>query len=117
MKLPAPSVSEEDTWIESLMNHSDEELIAAGKHALGADRLRLAGRIACLLNPELLAGHPDLERAHRAARMRLVEGGLKNGWDADEWDALIRRRKSRMKRAKDRHRRSLNPKDPRFRRK
>ena len=117
MKLPPPEPSAEDSWIEEWMDNSDEEIIAAAQKALLAKRVRLAGRLSSLLQEENIAPYPDLQRARRAAYMLVHKGGLGTQTQPDDLQALRRRRRQRMTRSKSRQRRSVNPKDPRFRRK
>ena len=117
MEFPPPDPDQEDAWVESWMLADEKDLIAIALQALEQKRLRLAGRIACLLEAESLHQEPTLARAKRASTLQLVKGGLQNGEDPEEWATLRRRRRKRMRRTKDRQRRSVNPKDPRFRRK
>jgi hypothetical protein len=117
MKFPPPDPSQEDAFVESWMLAEEEALVEVALAALAEKRLRLAGRIACLLSEESLAANPPLQRAHRAARLQLFKGGLGSTADPEEGEALRRSRLQRMRRAKDRQRRGVNPKDPRFRRK
>lgn len=115
--LPPPDRDQEDAWIQKWMMREDDFLAAMAHCALAEKRTRFAGRIASLLEETTLAKHPQLLRAQQAARFQLVEGGLRNGEDPDDWGTLKRRRLQRIRRNKDRQRRSVNPKDPRFRRK
>lgn len=117
MTLPPPRPVDEDRWLESMVDCDSSMLVNLAKQALETKRVRLAGRLACLLEPETLLDHPDLQRAQRAALMLLHEGGLKTQVMPEELETLRRRRKQRMARSKRRQRRSVNPKDPRFRRK
>jgi len=117
MTLPPPDNQAEDDWLNQWMMAEDTDLILMAQQALSAKRTRFAGRIACLLDEDILGNHPTLQRAQQAAQFRIMQGGLNNGEDPEEWTLLRRRRKQRMQRSKDRRRRSLNPKDPRFRRK
>lgn len=115
--LPTPDTQAEDDWLNQWMMAADTDLIEVAQKALLERRTRFAGRIASLLDEHILANHPNLQRAQQAAQFRIMQGGLTNGEDLEEWTLLRRRRKQRMQRSKDRQRRSLSPKDPRFRRK
>ena len=115
--LPTPDTQAEDDWLNQWMMAADTDLIEVAQKALLEKRTRFAGRIASLLDEHILVNHPSLQRAQQAAQFRIMQGGLTNGEDLEEWTLLRRRRKQRMQRGKDRRRRGLNPKDPRFRRK
>jgi hypothetical protein len=115
VELPVPS--EESKWIESLYEMEDCLVIEAARVALEVGRLRLAGRVAGLLEPEVLLEHDDLVRARGAARLQLLGGGFDSELFSVEDEATFRRRRrQRQARSKSRSRRSVNPKDPRSRR-
>jgi hypothetical protein len=99
------------------MMREEAFLVKMAHCALAEKRTHFAGRIASLLEAQTLSGDPTLVRAQQSARFQLMKGGLQNGADPDDLGALSRRRLKRIKRNKDRQRRSVNPKDPRFRRK
>ncbi len=115
--LPPPDLEQEDAWLHQWMMSEEAFLVQMAEGALAENRTRFAGRIASLLEDDTLAKHPRLLRAQQAVRLQLHPGGLCNGEDPDDWSALRRRRQQRIKRNKDRQRRGVNPKDPRFRRK
>ena len=117
MPLPPPRPLDEDHWIETLLDADNRVLIQLAEEALASQRVRLAGRLCCLLEAEHLAEHPALQRAKRAALLQLHEGGLKTQELPEDLETLRRRRRQRMARSRSRQRRSVNPKDPRFRRK
>ena len=117
MNLPPPHQNAEDHWIETLLEFETSRLLELSYAALEQRRVRLAGRIACLLEEEEITEHPDLSRARKAALFQLHEGGLKTQEIPEEIATLRRRRRQRILRSKNRHRRGVNPKDPRFRRK
>jgi len=117
MTLPPPEPKAEDAWVEEWMEASDIDIIDAAKQALNAKRLRLAGRLSSLLEEDNIALHPDLQRARRAAHLSVHRGGLGVQDQPDDLATLRRRRRQRMAQSKSRQRRSVNPKDPRFRRK
>ena len=117
MKLPPPEPAAENSWIEGWMESSDEEIIEAAKRALDDKRLRLAGRLSSLLEEESIANHPELQRARRAAYLLVHKGGLGTQTQPHDLQTLRRRRRQRIARSKNRQRRAVNPKDPRFRRK
>ena len=115
IELPEPS--EETKWIESLYDAEDCLVIDSARLALEGGRLRLAGRVAGLLEPEVLAEHDDLVRARGAARFQLLGGGFSSElFSVEDEETLRRRRRQRQARSKSRSRRNVNPKDPRFRR-
>jgi hypothetical protein len=115
IELPEPS--EESKWIESLYDADDCLVIESARGALEEGRLRLAGRVAGLLEPDILAAHEDLVRARGAAKFQVIAGGFSSELFSVEDEATLRRRRrQRRTRSKSRSRRNVNPKDPRFRR-
>ena len=117
MPLPPPRPIEEDHWLESLLESDASVIVDLALEALENKRIRLAGRLYCLLDPVDILDHPKLQRAKRAALLQLHDGGLNHQEMPEDLETLKRRRKQRMARSKRRQRRSVNPKDPRFRRK
>jgi hypothetical protein len=115
--LPPPDLKQEDAWLHQWMMSEETFLLEMAECALAENRTQFAGRIASLLEDDTLAKHPALLRAQQATRLQLHPGGLGNGEDPDDCHTLRRRRQQRIKRNKDRRRRSVNAKDPRFRRK
>jgi len=115
VELPEPN--NEIQWLESLYTADDSTLIKSSRQALEAGRLRLAGRVAGLLEPSVLAEHEDLVRARGAASLRVVKGGFSSElYSVEDEDTFRRRRRRRQARARSRTRRGVNPKDPRSRR-
>jgi hypothetical protein len=115
--LPPPDLKKEDAWIHQWMMSEETFLLQMAERALAENRTQFAGRIASLLEDDTIAKHPALLRAQQATRLQLHSGGLCNGEDPDDETTLRRRRQQRIKRNKDRQRRGVNAKDPRFRRK
>ena len=117
MTLPPPRPVEEDLWLESLLEAEPRILVDLALEAIKNKRIRLAGRLSCLLDSADILDHPELQRAKRAALLQLHRGGLNHQEMPEDLERLKRRRNQRMARSKRRQRRSVNPKDPRFRRK
>lgn len=117
MTLPPPQTASEDQWLESLLDAPSEVLLQLAQEALSARRVRLAGRLVCLLEEGEIAAFPELSRAKKAALFQLHEGGLAHQEMPEDLATLKRRRTQRILRSKNRQRRTVNPQDPRFRRK
>ncbi len=112
-----PDPSQESKWIESLYEVDSGLVIESARAALESGRLRLAGRVAGLLAPDILAEHGDLVRARGAARLQVLGGGFSSElFSVEDEDTFRRRRRQRQARSKTRSRRNVNPRDPRSRR-
>lgn len=116
MSLPGRGREAEDAFVAAAAAADPEQLLAWVGEALDARRPQLAARLVGLIPDEVEAG-PELDAARRAARFVLVgaAGDAERGFTELErtW-SIVRRR--RMRRIKERMRRSLEGRTGRPRR-
>lgn len=115
MELPLPGQEEEDRFVARLTGADADVLTEAIESAITAQRPRLAARLFGLLEEELdIEPGSELDRARRAARFLVVEGGpaaLAQHWD-DLQSSWTLARRTLAKRRRIRRRSRLEGKDP-----
>ena len=115
--LPPPTPEAEDRFVQGISSESPEVVAACVRAALAAGRPALAARVVGLLTEDG-PSDPDLDKARRAARFLLMQGGPVVQLEEQLDIILGRLRARRMKRARRRQRDKLreNPRDPSKRR-
>lgn len=115
MSLPDRTQAAEDAFVDTWAGSDDTDgLVAAIEAAMGDTRPQLAARLVGLLGDHVeIEPGSALERAQRAARLFLAHRGRPedNSW-SELQDAWTEVRKSRMRRIRQRQRRSLTGKAP-----